>query len=88
MSMSVLGSPGKRGRVDAMYRLSPSGDWIGHPSWDRGVFSSLLVPGTLSAFTAGAHGDGVGLACAAVAVAAKSARAAVTARAGETTMRS
>jgi hypothetical protein len=52
MSMSVLGSPGNRGRVEAMYRLSPSGDWIGHPSWCRGVFSSLLVPGTLSAFTA------------------------------------
>jgi hypothetical protein len=29
MSRSVLVSPAKRGRVVAMYRLSPSGDWIG-----------------------------------------------------------
>src|SRR3954468_15971091 len=43
--------------VDAKYRLIPSGDWIGHPSWAAGSFSSELVPGTLSALTAVPHGE-------------------------------
>src|SRR5262245_16758577 len=37
------------GRLDAMYRLSPSGDWIGQPSRD-GVFSSELLPEIASTF--------------------------------------
>src|SRR5215203_3757081 len=31
------------GRFEAMYRLSPSGDWIGHPS-SEGVFRSGWFP--------------------------------------------
>src|SRR5215216_2354986 len=56
MSRSVLVSPAKRGRVVAMYRLSPSGDWIGQPSWNV-VFSSELLPAISSIFCAGAHGE-------------------------------
>jgi len=37
-----------------MYRLSPSGDWIGQPSFN-GVFKSELVPATDSAFTGVPH---------------------------------
>src|SRR5215210_5109672 len=55
-SMSVLRSPAKRGRVEAMYRLSPSGDCIGQPSCTA-VFNSADVPSTLSALTAVAHGE-------------------------------
>src|SRR5215216_2088981 len=76
MSMSVLVSPSKRGRVDAMKRLSPSGAWIGQPSWNA-VFNSPLVPGTSSALTAGAQGEN-SIACAAGANAASSASAART----------
>src|SRR5436190_8724255 len=47
--------PRPPGRLDAMYRLSPSGDWIGQPSLNC-VFSSELVPATDSAFTGVAHG--------------------------------
>src|SRR5829696_7986825 len=39
------------GRFEAMYRLSPSGDWIGQPSWN-GVFSSELLPPISSIFWA------------------------------------
>src|SRR5262245_8469129 len=39
------------GRFDAKYRLSPSGDWIGHPSSD-GVLSSVLLPRIVSIFCA------------------------------------
>src|SRR5215210_562357 len=56
MSMSVRGSPAERGLVEAMYRLSPSGDWIGQPSCTA-EFNSALVPRTLSASTAVAHGE-------------------------------
>src|SRR5215217_445614 len=76
MSMSVLRSPSERGRVEAMYRLRPSGDWIGQPSCTA-VFSSLLVPNTLSALTAGAQGEN-SVACAAGANTANSASAAST----------
>ena len=57
MSRSVLVSPAKRGRFDAMYRLSPSGDWIGQPS-RNGVFSSGLFPPISSIFAAGAQAEG------------------------------
>src|SRR5215207_865000 len=56
MSMSVRVSPSKRGRVDAMNRLRPSGAWIGQPSWNA-VFNSPLVPGKSSALTAGVQGE-------------------------------
>src|SRR4029453_12055299 len=39
------------GRFEAMYRLSPSGDWIGQPSSDE-VFSSVLFPPISSIFCA------------------------------------
>src|SRR5688572_9355713 len=39
------------GRFDAMYRLSPSGDWIGQPSRD-GVFNSVLFAAISSTFWA------------------------------------
>src|SRR5829696_9678963 len=76
MSMSVRVSPSKRGRVDAMNRLRPSGAWIGQPSWNA-VFNSPLVPGTSSALTAGAQGEN-SIACAAGANAARSASTART----------
>ena len=76
MSMSVRVSPSKRGRVEAMNRLNPSGAWIGHPSWNA-VFNSLLVPGRPSALTAGAQGEN-SIACAAGANAASRASAANT----------
>ena len=44
------------GRFDAMYRLSPSGDWIGQPSRD-GVFSSELLAAISSTFWAGAQAE-------------------------------
>src|SRR3954451_10155958 len=47
--------PRPPGRLDAMYRLSPSGDWIGQPSLNT-VFNSELVPATDSAFTGVPHG--------------------------------
>src|SRR5918992_3316467 len=39
------------GRFDAMYRLSPSEDWIGQPSSD-GVLRSAWFPATSSIFCA------------------------------------
>src|ERR671937_1259436 len=42
--------PRPPGRFDAMKRLRPSGDWIGHPSL-KDVLRSELVPGTVSALT-------------------------------------
>ena len=49
-------SPCPPGRFEAMYRLSPSGDWIGQPSSD-GVFSSELLPAISSTFWAGAQAE-------------------------------
>jgi hypothetical protein len=48
--------PRPPGRFDAMYRLRPSGAWIGHPS-RNGVFSSELQPGISSIFVAVPHGE-------------------------------
>src|ERR671910_823051 len=45
-------SPWPPGRFVAMYRLSPSGDWIGQPSRNA-VFSSELLPSISSTFCAG-----------------------------------
>src|SRR4051812_39378820 len=56
MSRSDLGSPTKRGRFDAMYRLRPSGDWWGHPSSD-GVLTSELLPAISSTFWAVAQSE-------------------------------
>src|SRR6266536_6674925 len=47
--------PRPLGLFDAMYRLRPSGDWMGHPSLKL-VLRSELVPGTASAFTGVLHG--------------------------------
>src|ERR1700752_4085843 len=44
------------GRLEATYRLKPSGDWIGHPSRD-GVLSSELLALIVSIFCAAAHAD-------------------------------
>src|SRR5919106_6573772 len=77
MSRSVRVSPAKRGLLEAIYRLSPSGDWIGQPS-SEGVFSSLLVPGTCSALIAGAQGEKPGIAWAAEALTAEKASTART----------
>src|SRR5215203_5244114 len=55
MSRSPGSPPGIRGRLEAMYRLSPSGDCIGQPSWYC-VLSWSLVPGTVSALMAGLQG--------------------------------
>src|ERR671919_2735319 len=52
------------GRLEAMYRLSPSGDWIGHPSRD-GVFRSGWLPATSSIFCARLHAEKCGPAAAA-----------------------
>src|ERR671933_747365 len=52
-------------RLEARYRLRPSGDWIGHPS-SAAVLSSELLPLISSIFAAGAQAPGT----AAVAVAA------------------
>jgi hypothetical protein len=49
-------SPCPPGRVEAMYTLSPSGDWIGQPSMNR-VFSSELLPAISSSFWACPHGE-------------------------------
>src|SRR5215207_623609 len=48
--------PTPPGRFEAMYRLRPSGDWIGQPSIDP-VFSSSLLPPMSSMFWAGAHSE-------------------------------
>jgi hypothetical protein len=45
--MSIPPSP--PGRFDAIYRLRPSGDWIGQPSRNS-VFSSVLLPPISSIF--------------------------------------
>src|ERR687897_1105084 len=42
-------------RFEAWYRLSPSGDWIGHPSRDA-VFRSAWFPPMSSIFCAVVHG--------------------------------
>src|SRR5829696_8918142 len=42
-------------RFEAWYRLSPSGDWIGHPSRDA-VFRSAWLPPMSSIFCAVVHG--------------------------------
>src|ERR671919_1070798 len=47
------------GRLEAMYRLSPSGDWIGHPSVN-GVFRSGWFPAISSIFCAGLHAENSG----------------------------
>src|SRR5919204_4591023 len=47
--------PRPPGRFDAMYRLRPSGDWIGQPSL-YGVFRLELAPAIDSAFTGAPHG--------------------------------
>src|SRR5918995_7051718 len=64
--------PRPPGRLDAMYRLSPSGDWIGQPS-RNGVFSSELLPAISSAFWAGAQPES----CIASAAAASGTRLAI-----------
>jgi hypothetical protein len=46
--------PTPPGRFDAMYMLSPSGDWTGQPS-RNGVFNSASFPPVSSSFWAGAH---------------------------------
>jgi hypothetical protein len=43
--------PAPPGRFEAMYRLSPSGAWIGQPS-RNGVLSSGLLPAISSTLTA------------------------------------
>src|SRR5215204_6900647 len=54
------------GRFEAMYRLSPSGAWIGQPSSD-GMLSSALLPPVSSIFCAVDDGAScLGLAAAAV----------------------
>src|SRR5918996_599744 len=54
------------GRFEAMYRLRPSGDWIGHPSVN-GVFRSGWFPAISSIFCAGLHAEKCGPADAAIA---------------------
>src|SRR5919106_5825162 len=54
------------GRLEAMYRLSPSGDWIGHPSRDA-VFRSGWFPGISSIFCARLHSEKCGPAAAVIA---------------------
>src|SRR5919202_1307106 len=44
------------GRFEAMYRLSPSGDWIGQPS-RKGVFRSTWLPSISSTFCAVLHAE-------------------------------
>src|SRR5512133_3211182 len=44
------------GRFEAMYRLSPSGDSIGQPSWE-GVFTSGSFPAISSIFWAVLHAE-------------------------------
>src|SRR4029453_1444242 len=46
--------PSPPGRFEAMYRLRPAGDWSGEPSSDM-VFSSELLPGIVSIFSARLH---------------------------------
>src|SRR6478672_8344320 len=48
--------PSPPGRLDAMYRLSPSGARIGQPSRD-GVFNSVLLAPISSIFWAGSHAE-------------------------------
>src|SRR6266542_3774277 len=48
--------PTPSGRFEAMYRLRPSGDWIGQPSI-HSVFSSSLLPSISSIFCAGLHSE-------------------------------
>src|SRR5919106_5456189 len=47
------------GRLEAMYRLSPSGDWIGHPSVNA-VFRSGWFPAISSIFCARLHAEKCG----------------------------
>src|ERR671919_1834791 len=58
--------PLQPGRLEAMYRLSPSGDWIGHPSRD-GVFRSGWFPAISSIFCARLHSEKCGPAVAVIA---------------------
>src|SRR3990170_8707216 len=44
------------GRFEAMYRLSPSGDWIGQPSCD-GVLRSAWLPPIVSIFCAASQDE-------------------------------
>src|ERR671919_617654 len=52
----ISSPPYPPGRFDAMYRLSPSGAWIGQPSSD-GVFNSELLAAISSIFWAGAQAE-------------------------------
>src|ERR671910_3442727 len=52
----ISSPPYPPGRFDAMYRLSPSGAWIGQPSRD-GVFNSVLFAAISSIFWAGAQSE-------------------------------
>src|SRR5512145_1819718 len=51
VAVQMSSPPLPPGRFEAMYRLRPSGDWIGQPSSD-GVLSSELLPPTSSIFCA------------------------------------
>src|SRR5918994_805089 len=52
----ISSPPYPPGRFDAMYRLSPSGAWIGQPSSD-GVFNSELLAAISSIFWAGSQAE-------------------------------
>src|ERR1700752_1370314 len=51
VAIQMSSPPFPPGRFEAMYRLRPSGDWIGQPSSD-GVLSSELFPPVSSIFCA------------------------------------
>src|SRR5262249_13866620 len=61
--MSRLRTPGDDSmlpwRFEAMYRLSPSGDWMGQPS-SAVVFMSALLPAISSTFCAVLHAENCG----------------------------